>query len=282
MTKRHPKWTQLVRPETANIIIGKRGAGKSGIAYYLQEECSREFGLIPAVCNFPPGKEHLLPKECRVIDFNDLDTADNSVIIIDEGTTQIPAGQRKLEEFVKGCQALCRQRNQIILLIFHASSDVGSRILRGIDTIIVKYPSHRQVQWGSKDPYSKGLLEEARSRIPRVRGKNGLVEPDRHYALVDCESPEYRGMMVNGLPSYWSDALSRAWSGARMGVAICPRCGKSVDSLVSGVCQNCYVNGLSQEEVNKTERRIAKRMMRQGKAPLSALGDIDIRQDTIG
>jgi len=57
----------------------------------------------------------------------------DGVILIDEGTTTIPAGA-KLEKMVKGYVALSQQRNQIILFIFHASSDVEDTAGHGCHT----------------------------------------------------------------------------------------------------------------------------------------------------
>lgn len=269
------KWPDIVRPETANIILGKRGSGKSGLAYWLQEECASHYGLRKAVCNFPSEKAgRLLPHDVSVIDLSQIGDVDDSVVIIDEGTTQIPAGQRALEEFIKGCQALCRQRNQILIIIFHASNDVGTRILRGMDTLIFKYPSLRQIQWGAKDQSTRWMLEEARSKIHAKR-MAGLEW--RRFSLVDSEEPEFHGLLQNGLPSYWTDELSKAWASAKL---VCPKCGKPMSNPVSGVCQQCYASKLTTAELEKAERKAAKSLLRKGEAPISALKEVYVERGT--
>jgi hypothetical protein len=198
------KWTKLIHPESANVILGKRRAGKSGLAYYLMEELGAAYSLQPCVVNFPRSKLHLLPSNFAAQNLDDGIQMNDAIVLVDEGTTQLPAGQRKLEELVKGAQALCGQRNQVIIFVFHASSDVGSRILRGLDAIIAKEPSTRQIQWGSKDDYFRDFLEQAKS-VLSTRGKQ--------FSYVDCEDREVRAIVRNPLPSFWSEELSRVWAG---------------------------------------------------------------------
>ena len=203
-------WLDIIQPCSVSVILGKKGMGKSGLAYYLAELVSKEHGLLPVVVNLPESKRHLLPDSFIISSLDDVQTLENSVVIIDEGTTMLPAGQRKLEELIKGFVALSRQRNQIVLFIFHSSSDAGSRILRGIDVVMVKEPSRRQIQFGSKDNWFLELLTKARDKFHTIKEEGG---DKRGYTFVDSDEPDFRGLMPNGLPSFWSDELSKAWAG---------------------------------------------------------------------
>jgi len=162
------------------------------------------------VINLPGERQSLLPESFVIRGLDDVPGLSNAAIIIDEGTTMLPAGQRKLEEMVKGYVALSRQRNQVILFIFHASADVGSRILRGVDAILLKEPSQRQIQHGAKDNWWRQLLTEAKERFEALAD---IGANPREFTLVDSEEPEFRGMLYNPLPAFWSDDLSRAWAG---------------------------------------------------------------------
>lgn len=261
-------WSKLIQPHSANIIMGKRGAGKSGLAYFLIEKLSNDHSLQPVIVNFP--KAELLPSHYRTAELSEIEELDGSIILIDEGTTHLPAGQRKLEEIIKGCQALVRQRNQIILLIFHASSDVGARILRGMDTIMVKLPSNRQIQWGSKDEYCRQLLQDARKRI------KAHPEPKK-WCFVDCEEPEYRGLLPNGLPSFWSEELSEAW--ANTSGQVCSKCGKHVDRLIGTVCSECYKRKLTELELQKLDSKIYRRALVKGDISIQEMKDDVLRTD---
>lgn len=204
------RWHEIVRPETVSVILGRKGMGKSALAYWLCEEISSKYNLLPVVINLPRERQHLLPASYVIRGLNDVPKLSDAFIIIDEGTTMLPAGQKKLEELVKGFVALSRQRNQIILFIFHASSDVGSRILRGVDTILLKEPSQRQIQHGSKDNWWRELLSEAKGKFKALAD---MGANPKEFTFVDSEEPEFRGALRNPLPSFWCDELSKAWAG---------------------------------------------------------------------
>lgn len=204
------RWHRIIRPTTVNIVLGKRGTGKSALAYWLTEELSQERRLTPVVINLPGERRRLLPDHYQVHDLDDMPGLSDAIILIDEGTTMLPAGRAKLEDMIKGCAALSRQRNQTILFVFHASADVGSRILRGVDAILLKEPSSRQINYGAKDKHLRELLTEAKARFKHLVENS---EDVRAYTFVESEEPEFRGMLWNPLPHFWSDELSKAWAG---------------------------------------------------------------------
>ena len=202
-------WLDLIRPTTVSLILGSKGSGKSALAYHLLEKSASAFGLLPIVVNLPREKQALLPDDFIIRTLDELKHTQDAVALVDEGTTMIPAGAQKLEEMVKSFVALSRQRNQIIIFIFHSSSDVGSRILRGVDAILVKEPSLRQIQFGAKDAFCRSLLTEAKDKFKALQD---MGEDTRKYTYVDCEKPAFRGMLKNDLPGFWTDDLSKAWA----------------------------------------------------------------------
>jgi len=204
------KWQEIIKPETVSIILGRKGFGKSALAYWLCDDNAKRHNLLPVVINLPRERQHLLPQSFVIRGLDDVPRLSDAVIIIDEGTTMLPAGQKKLEEMVKGYVALSRQRNQIILFIFHASSDVGSRILRGVDVILIKEPSQRQIQHGSKDSWWFNLLSEAKERFEALAD---MGQNPKEFTFIDAEEPEFRGILKNPLPDFWCDDLSKAWAG---------------------------------------------------------------------
>ena len=254
-----PQWEDIIHLSTVNIIVGYKGRGKSGLGYYLLEKIALKHKLKLIVVNFPREKQALLPKNYIIADLSEALTTENAMILVDEGTTQLPAGSN-LEEFIKGCSSLSRQKDQIIIFIFHASRDIGSRILRGIDVLMIKEPSRRQIEQGSKDKYFRELLVKAKQKIRAQEGER------RSFTYVDSEEPEYSGLMENTLPSFWSDDLSKAWRGvaierpertanlafdlldtsadslssevARLVCYVCPSC-KRFAYMVNNTCEYC-------------------------------------------
>lgn len=202
-------WQEIIRPSTVSVILGNKGTGKSALAYYLAETLGAHYNLLPVVVNLPFSKRSLLPDSFAIRNLDEVKTLENSIATIDEGTTMIPAGQKKLEELVKGFVALSRQRNQIILFVFHASSDVGSRILRGVDVVLLKEPSRRQIQFGAKDNWFRELLVEAKDKFKALEQ---MGADKRKYTFVDSEDPDFRGILQNDLSSFWGEELSKAWA----------------------------------------------------------------------
>jgi hypothetical protein len=199
-------WEDLIRLSTVNLIIGYKGRGKSGLAYYLMETIAPKHKLLPLVVNFPREKQHLLPVGYAVKELDDALSTEKAMILVDEGTTQLPAGG-KLEDFIKGASSLSRQRDQIIVFVFHTSRDVGSRILRGLDTVMIKEPSRRQIEQGAKDKWFRSLLEKAKQELQAQPGKR------YQWTYVESEEPDFQGVLGNPLPSFWSEDLSKAWGG---------------------------------------------------------------------
>ena len=97
-----PQWKDIIRLSTVNIIVGYKGRGKSGLGYYLLEKIAPKHKLKPIVVNFPREKQALLPKNYVIADLDEALTTENAMILVDEGTTQLPAGGQ-LEEFIKAC-----------------------------------------------------------------------------------------------------------------------------------------------------------------------------------
>lgn len=246
-----PLWTDIVRPATVTLITGYKGKGKSALAYYLVENVASTFHLRPIIVELPV--RGLVPADYLITTLDEALTVNDAVVLVDEGTTKLPAG-RAMDEFIKACSSLSRQRNQVLIFVFHTSRDVGSKALRGIDAVVCKQPSGRQIRYGSKDPWFRSLMEEAMAAFKTI------PEGERtKFAYVDSEDPDYRGMMANGLPTFWSEELSTAWANQEGSLAsnvisqlevqsnvvrgeglTCCICKKPTDKLVSDTCEACF------------------------------------------
>jgi hypothetical protein len=65
----------------------------------------------------------------------------------------------------------------------------------------------------------KALLETAKEKFKTIREMGNDV---REFVFVDCEEPEYQGIMKNELPSFWSEDLSKAWAGTDQNSTVKP------------------------------------------------------------
>ena len=52
-------WLELIRPTTVSLILGSKGAGKSGLGYLLLDKLSKAYSLMPIVVNQPREKQNL-------------------------------------------------------------------------------------------------------------------------------------------------------------------------------------------------------------------------------
>jgi len=204
------KWGDIIKPPLVACILGKVGSGKSALAYTLAEKTASKYGLLPVVVNLPSDKKKYLPENWVTASLEEAKDIENSILVIDEGTTLMPSGSKKLADMVKGFLALRRQKNQLVILIFHASSDVDARILRGVDTILLKKPSKRQLAYGAKDNWMSQILNEARRKFDSLAE---IGEDERKYTYVDSEEPEFQGLLQSGLCSFWTEELSKAFAG---------------------------------------------------------------------
>lgn len=48
-------WSQIIRLNSAYLILGKRGSGKTGLGHYLVERFASEYQLLPAIVGLPAG-----------------------------------------------------------------------------------------------------------------------------------------------------------------------------------------------------------------------------------
>jgi hypothetical protein len=211
--KENNLWYDLIKPTSVNLILGRKGMGTSALGYFLLENIGRHYDLLPIVVNFPREKQNLLPDNFVISSFDHAIGVENSIMLIDEGTTMIPAGQTKLENTVKAFQALSWQHNQIIIFVCHTSVDVGSRTLRGIHTTLLKEPSSRQIQHGSNGSWWYELLLEAKGKFKTI---GDMGEDKRKYTYIDCDDPEFHALLSNPVCSFWTGELSHAWAGIQI------------------------------------------------------------------
>jgi len=253
--KQEDKWDKIINPPLVACVLGKVGSGKSGLAYWLAERVAKRRGLLPVVVNLPYEKKELLPQDWITASLEEAKDIESSVLLIDEGTTLMPSGAKKLADMVKGFLALRRQKGQLVILIFHASSDVDARILRGVDTILLKKPSKRQLAYGSKDNWMAQILGEARKKFDSL---SEIGEDERKYTYVDSEEPEFQGLLQSGLCSFWNEELSKAFAGAKPSQPSqqqlplvdkkrgCSLCGKETPHLITvgrwKLCPSCEKN----------------------------------------
>lgn len=216
------RWSELIKPSSSYLVVGDVGAGKSGLAYWLLERFSKEYGLTPYTVGIPAEKAALLPENFHTLDDPTMCTGvEDAVVMIDEADIQLPMGDRKMKDYVVNFLSLPRHRNQIFILIFHYPRLVLGTYLPFFSGFFLKRPPYL-MEFASKS--SKEILAMMRKAEERF----AELQPDDVVKNTYVVSPRIRweGMITNGLASFWCDDLSKVWAG----VGVVERQGGSLQS----------------------------------------------------
>jgi hypothetical protein len=204
-----PTWTDIIKPESSNLIVGDLRTGKTGLAYWMLEHFSQLYRLIPIVVGFPKNKRYLLPEKIIPIDtVAEVKEWNDAVIFMDEGDIQLPLEKYKVREHMIEFLSLPGQRNQILLIAFHFPRLVMSRYLPYFHSIILKRPPFlRQYASKSKNDILSKMMDDAESGFLKLDTQDIVKN-----SYVISSKLRWQGMIGNPLPSFWTPELSKAWA----------------------------------------------------------------------
>jgi len=205
------QWDKVIQPEASYLLTGDVGTGKSALAYFILEKYSQKYNLTPAVVGLPDNKKTLVPESFKLLrDISEIPSMENAIVFIDEADIQLPLDNNKNKEAVVNFLSLPRQRGQIFILAYHFPRLVKGTYLPFFSAFLFKRP-----------PY---LLEFASKRssdeLMQMMGKaserfNELISEDevRKHTYIVAPRIRWQGITENPVPSFWSEALSKVWSG---------------------------------------------------------------------
>ncbi|HDD44594.1 MAG TPA: hypothetical protein ENG63_07030 [Candidatus Desulfofervidus auxilii] len=200
-----PKLMQFIPQDGLVLIIGRRGSGKSVLAYGLLEALHRKRQTY--VYNFP--KPDLLPSYIKVI--NTLDFPEDSIVLIDEAYMNFPARKAMAwsNRFIDSLNGLARQKNLLIFYVSQETSRVDLNIIRGIDVLFIKALSVNQVRFERKE--LRSYLQRIKDLIDKLNNED-LIKRST-YVSCDLIGKRFEGLIINSNtpPSFWSEELSKAW-----------------------------------------------------------------------
>ncbi len=236
------RWSEVIQPDTSNLITGDIGSGKSNLGYYLLERFSHEYDLLPAVVGFPREKQDLLPKNFVVIDeVEDVSHYSDAIIFIDEADLQIPIEDVKARQDVVNFLSLPHHRNQILVLACHFVRPILSRYLPLFATLIFKRPpyllafhgkwnlpltptppwvGHPRARWGWSPTLAKQSPRKSKSdpllyMIQKAEEQFQKLAPEEvvRNSYMAAQRTGWQGLLENKFCSFWSRELSKAWRG---------------------------------------------------------------------
>lgn len=197
-------WDRAIRPPCVAVILGFRRKGKSALAWWLLERLHNKRKLAACCIGLPKRHHRLVPKWIK--HYGDITKLPkDAVVLVDEAALRFAARRFTSDPNVmmQALVALSGQKNQIILFVAHVSRLLDVETVMDSDIIIYKMPSlaHEKFERRETAEYTR----EARETL----GKKG--NPKRWSYLVDSHEGR-RGLLSNGLPSFWSETLSHAWA----------------------------------------------------------------------
>jgi hypothetical protein len=185
---------------TIGIILGARGSGKSAIGLKLLENMHALSGKKMFAMGFKAGE---LPLWIHSIDDIEL-IENNSYVLIDEGGILFNARQgfSDANQLLSKLLLIARHKDLSIMFISQNSSNLEINAIRQADYLILKPSSLLQLDFERKK--IKEIYEEAAEDFAKFKRTKGLT-----YIYSDS----FKGFVTNPLPTFWTQNISKSFSG---------------------------------------------------------------------
>ena len=200
------RWLPLINHPCVIVILGKKGSGKSALAYRLLE-LMRWIAPI-CVVGLPSSAHKYLPDWIEV--YSELeDVPPNAIVMVDESYIRYHARSSMTSHAKELSQILnlSRQRGQTIIFVSQESRQADRDILSAAGIIIFKEP---------------GLFQ---AKLDRHELLNFVTQAMQAFQSITCDRKKWSfvltqeqgcvGLIENSLPSFWSEKLSRAFASER-------------------------------------------------------------------
>jgi len=197
-------WRKRIIHPSVILILGKRGSGKSALAYYLLELF--RYGPKPYVVGIPQSKQHLLPEWVGVAPSLE-EVPFGAIVIVDEAyllyhargsTTQESKDMAKLIN-------LSRQKEQTIIFVSQESRSIDKNIASAANVIIFKEPGILQSEF--ERPELNHVAKKASEAFASINGNK------QQWSYLYAPDTNDSGLIKNGLPSFWKPEFGRMFVG---------------------------------------------------------------------
>ena len=196
-------WHKVIPHPSAVLILGKKGSGKSALAYRLLELF--RFRADAYAVGLPDTAAGLLPKWVGTVDSLKLLPL-GSTAVVDEAHLRYNSRNSHSNDSRSISEALnlCRQRGQTIVVLSQEARQIDKNIASSADVIIFKEPAMLQIEFERRE--LRAIAEKAVSGFRTVKG------PKQGWSYVHSSAIDFAGMLENRLPSFWSEDLSQAFA----------------------------------------------------------------------
>ena len=202
------KWHDLVLHPSVVVILGKRGSGKSALGYRLLE-LFRHKAATYAV-GAPAAARDLLPGWIGLVSSLD-EVPPNAFALIDEAYLKYHARESHADENREMSRLLnlSRQREQTLIFVAQEGRHVDLNIVSASNVIVFKEPGAIQLQFERAE--IRHIAEKARAEFDKQSGEK------QGQSYVYAPELDHAGMVENGLPTFWTERLSRVFAGGQGG-----------------------------------------------------------------
>lgn len=185
---------------TIGIILGARGTGKTAFGIRLLENIHARYRRPCVALGF---EESALPYFITPV-ATPKDIPNNSLVLIDEGGILFNSrrSMSNANKLLSQLLLIARHKDLSILFISQNSSNLEVNILRQADFLVLKPSSLMQ-----KD-FERKMIQKIYSSIA-TEFKTLSEARGATYIYADT----FRGFVSNTLPSFWSEGLSKGFSG---------------------------------------------------------------------
>jgi hypothetical protein len=197
-------WLKRIIHPSLVLILGKRGSGKSALAYYLIE--IHRYGLKPYVVGIPQSKQHLLPEWVCVASSLE-EVPFGAIVIVDEAYLLYHARGSTTQESKEMAKIinLSRQKGQTIIFVTQESRSIDKNIASSANVIIFKEPGILQSEF--ERPELNHLAKKAVEAFAPINGNK------QQWSYLYAPDTNYSGLIKNELPSFWKPELGRMFAG---------------------------------------------------------------------
>lgn len=186
------------------LILGKRGGGKSALAYRLAERL-RSRAAVFAV-GVPRPARRYLPSWIGTPETL-WEVPGGAVVILDESylVYHARAAMRRESREAGQLEGLVRHKGWLLILISHQARRLDKDLVSGVDLLLWKEPERLQ------GDFERPELREGARRAARAFGKFAVGERPQYTYVVE-PGRDFEGMIVTALPTFWSEEFSRAFA----------------------------------------------------------------------
>lgn len=194
------KFENILNESKVGLVIGAAGSGKSAISLRLMENIHSKFNKKVMAIGF---KKEDMPRWVKIITKVD-EIENDAFVIIDEGGVLLSSrnSQSAVNKLISELLFIRRHKNIGILFITQNSSNIEINTIRQSSYLIFKKFEMLQKEMERKP--IKTIYE-------RIENEFNKLDEKYKNQLSYIYSDQFNGFVLNKLPSYWSEKVSKSF-----------------------------------------------------------------------